>query len=307
MSAHAPVLLYEALDSLFECEIQPPRMWLDGTFGRGGHSQSMLQRMDVSDRLLVIDRDPQACAVAQELAKADTRVAVIHDEWNVALKTLNDEDCFAGVLLDLGVSSPQLDDGLRGFSFRLDGPLDMRMNPEQGETAAQWLNSADETDISRVLWDYGEERFARRIARSIVQARPLERTDDLKQAAVRAIPAAARRKGKHDATRTFQAVRIHVNQELRGLETALPQFFERLALGARLAVITFHSLEDRLVKRFFRTLSQPPSLPRHVPLRGDAAKPRARLVGRSITPTDEETQSNPRARSARLRVLERSA
>ena len=310
MSGHVPVLLKEAVSALLEGSAPAPRVWLDGTFGRGGHSRALLDQLPQEDRLIVIDRDPVAVAAARELAAADARVSVLHGEWSHCLSQLG-ELTLAGALLDLGVSSPQLDDAERGFSFAVDGPLDMRMDTTRGETAAQWLNSATEQDISRVLWDYGEERFARRIARSIVAARPLSSTGELRDAVLRALPARAgrggKRGGKHDATRSFQAVRIYINDELAGLERVLPDVFSRLAPGARLAVITFHSLEDRVVKRFFKACSSPPSLPRNLPVRAEQSRAPARLVGRSRTPPADEVRRNVRARSARLRVLERCA
>ena len=310
MSGHVPVLLKEAASALLEGSAEAPRVWLDGTFGRGGHARALLSHLPEEDRLIVIDRDPVAVASARELASTDARVSVLHGEWSHCLAQLG-ELTLAGALLDLGVSSPQLDDAERGFSFAADGPLDMRMDTSRGETAAAWLNAAAEQDISRVLWDYGEERFARRIARSIVAARPLSSTGELRDAVLRALPARSgkggKRGGKHDATRSFQAVRIYINDELAGLERVLPDVFSRLAPGARLAVITFHSLEDRVVKRYFKTCSSPPALPRNLPVRAEESRAPARLVGRSQTPRVDEVQHNPRARSARLRVLERCA
>lgn len=304
MSGHVPVLLEEAVRLLVEASAPAPRLWLDGTFGRGGHARALLALMAAEDRLVVIDRDPQAIAAAQQLADEDSRVIVLHGEWNDVVESLP-ADALAGVLLDLGVSSPQLDDAERGFSFAADGPLDMRMNPQAGQSASEWLNQAQEQEISRVIWEYGEERFARRIARSIVESRPLHRTGELRAAVLRALP--ARDKGKHDATRTFQAVRIHVNNELAVIESVLPKLFARLAPGGRMVVISFHSLEDRLVKRFFRECASPPSVPRSVPVRADSTPAAARLVVRSVTAGAKEVAANPRSRSARLRALERCA
>ncbi len=304
MSGHVPVLLQEAVRLLMEASAPAPRLLLDGTFGRGGHARALLKLMAAEDRLVVIDRDPQAIAAARLLAENDDRVTVLHGEWNDVLDSLPSEG-IAGVLLDLGVSSPQLDDAQRGFSFSVDGPLDMRMNPQAGRSASEWLNEAGEQEISRVIWEYGEERFARRIARSIVECRPLHRTGELRAAVLRALP--ARDKGKHDATRTFQAVRIHVNNELAAIESVLPKLFARLAPGGRMVVISFHSLEDRLVKRFFRECSSPPRVPRSVPVRAESAPAAARLVVRSVTAEAQEIAANPRSRSARLRALERCA
>ncbi len=304
MSGHVPVLLEEAVGLLVAGSVPAPRLWLDGTFGRGGHARALLALMAAEDRLVVVDRDPQAIAAARELAEEDGRVIVLHGEWNEVLDGLP-AGALAGVLLDLGVSSPQLDDAGRGFSFVADGPLDMRMNPQAGASAADWLNQAQEQEISRVIREYGEERFARRIARSIVEARPLHRTGELRAAVLRALP--ARDRGKHDATRTFQAVRIHVNGELAAIEAVLPKLFERLAPGGRMVVISFHSLEDRLVKRFFRLCSSPPSVPRSVPVRAENTHAAARLVVRSVTAGAREVAANPRSRSARLRALERCA
>ena len=305
--SHVSVFLVEAIDALFETRFPAGRIWVDGTFGRGGHSRAILSRMEASDRLVVIDRDPEAIKVAQILAESDARVIVVHGSWEVAVEELARRgiERWHGVLLDLGVSSPQLESGMRGFSFRLDGPLDMRMDPDSGQSAAAWLNQAEERDIVRVLRQYGEEMQARRIARSILERRPLATTADL----VAAVEAVVHRSasGRHEATRTFQAVRIFVNDELGLLERSLPVFFSGLEPGARLVVISFHSLEDRIVKHFFKGQSSPPVLPRRLPVRADAMKPVARLIGRSRTPSPAEMNRNPRARSSRIRVLEKIA
>ncbi len=305
--SHVSVFLTEAIDALFESPLPAGRIWVDGTFGRGGHSRAILSRMEDADRLVVIDRDPEAIKVAQVLAETDARVIVVHGSWEAAVEELARRgiERWHGVLLDLGVSSPQLENGMRGFSFRLDGPLDMRMDPGSGQSAAAWLNQAEERDIVRVLRQYGEEMQARRIARSILERRPLSTTADL----VAAVEAVVHRSasGRHEATRTFQAVRIFVNDELGLLERSLPVFFSGLEPGARLVVISFHSLEDRIVKHFFKGKSSPPVLPRRLPVRADAIKPVARLIGRSRAPSPAETNRNPRARSARIRVLEKIA
>ena len=307
--AHVPVLLEPTLAALFGSDLQPPRVWLDGTFGRGGHAAAILAAMDAQDRLLVIDRDPQALAVAEQLAASDDRLTVLRGEWSDALAHLAEQNVarLAGVVLDLGVSSPQLDDAARGFSFRGEGPLDMRMDPTSGEPAADWLNHADVEEIAKVLWEYGEERYSRRIARAIVAARPLTTTDDLAQVVTRTVPAARRQEGKHDATRTFQAVRIHINDELGTLQRVLPTLFDLLQPGGRLCVISFHSLEDRLVKRYFASQSKVAPLPRRLPVRDDQRRAPARVVEKGRVPSERELSDNPRSRSARLRVLERVA
>ncbi len=306
-NSHVSVFLAEAIDALFESSVPAGRIWVDGTFGRGGHSRAILSQMGTADRLVVIDRDPEAIKVAQILSQTDERVIVVHGSWEAAVEELARRgiERWHGVLLDLGVSSPQLESGIRGFSFRHDGPLDMRMDPESGQSAADWLNQAEERDIVRVLREYGEETQARRIARSILDRRPLATTADL----VAAVEAVVHRSasGKHVATRTFQAVRIFVNDELGLLARSLPAFFAGLEPGARLVVISFHSLEDRIVKHFFRDQSSPPVLPRRMPVRADAIRPVARLIGRSREPSQAETNRNPRARSARIRVLEKIA
>jgi 16S rRNA (cytosine1402-N4)-methyltransferase len=305
--SHVSVFLAEAIDALFESSLPAGRIWVDGTFGRGGHSSAILSRMETGDRLVVIDRDPEAIKVARILAQTDERVIVVHGSWEAAVEELARRgiERWHGVLLDLGVSSPQLESGTRGFSFRHDGPLDMRMDPGSGQSAAVWLNQAEERDIVRVLREYGEEMQARRIARSILDRRPLTTTADL----VAAVEAVVHRSatGRHEATRTFQAVRIFVNDELGLLERSLPVFFAGLEPGARLVVISFHSLEDRIVKHFFKDQSSPPVLPRRMPVRADTIKPVARLIGRSRAPSPAETNRNPRARSARIRVLEKIA
>lgn len=302
---HAPVLLDACVDALVSIDVPSGRVFVDGTFGRGGHAREILSRIAPLDRLVVIDRDPEATAVAVELAKNDSRIIVVQGTWETAIGKLQSlgVNTWHGVLLDLGISSPQLDDAARGFSFQVDGPLDMRMDPHVGTSAADWLNSADEKDISRVLFEYGEEREARRIAKTICAHRPLHRTSDLVEAVRQAVPVRAGR--KHEATRTFQAIRISVNDELGLLQRSLPRFFSGLAASGRLVVISFHSLEDRIVKQTFRTLASPPGLPRHLPIRAEQLRPPARLLGKSIAPEPREILSNPRSRSARLRILER--
>lgn len=302
MTAHQPVLLNESIDALVG---SLSGVYLDATFGRGGHTCALLARLSPEARVIGMDRDPDACSAGAALAAIDPRFAIVQQPFATLGAVLDQLGIRAvhGVLMDLGVSSPQLDDPARGFSFRFDGPLDMRMDPSAGLSASAWLDQADEAEIARVLFEYGEERFARRIAAAIIAARPINTTGEL----VRVVRAAQPRgtPGKHEATRTFQALRIVVNNELGELETGMAQAFARLCPGGRLAVISFHSLEDRLVKRFFRARCSPPELPRRLPVRGPAACAEARLVSNGITPSATELAANPRARSARLRVLEK--
>jgi 16S rRNA (cytosine1402-N4)-methyltransferase len=303
-AAHVPVLLEEALDAL---RVRPDGIYVDGTFGRGGHSAAILALLGVRGRLFAFDQDPEALASG---ALEDRRLELIHGRFSTMTQELAARGVtrVAGVLLDLGVSSPQLDEARRGFSFAKDGPLDMRMDPTRGETAAEWLNRATEQEIREVIGTYGEERFAKQVAGAIVAARvrePFRTTGQL--AALVGGAVRTREPGKHPATRTFQALRIHVNQELAELEMTLPRAVDLLEPGGRLAVVSFHSLEDRIVKNFLREASTADRLPRGVPVRAkDLPEPRLRLVGRAIRPSDAEASANPRARSATLRVAERS-
>lgn len=277
---------------------------IDATFGRGGHSRALLARMPADARLLAVDRDPEAIAAARALAAEDSRVRVASGEFS-ELGRLADAAGFHdvdAVLIDSGVSSPQLDDPARGFSFRADGPLDMRMNTAAGVTAAEWLNSADETDMARAFRELGEERFSGRIARAIVAARPLRRTADLVEVIERAQP--RKDPHKHGATRVFQAVRMVVNNEVAELHAGIEAGFAQLRPGGRLAVIAFHSGDDRLVKRQLRDMSRPPPSPRRLPVR-DELPPPARLLTRAVKPSDTEIADNPRSRSAVLRVVEK--
>lgn len=300
---HIPVLLDEVLKNLVACDAGT---YVDATFGRGGHTHGLLKVLGPEGRVVAIDRDPQAIDVAQALAATEPRLTVCHARFSQLASVLSSEGIarVQGVLLDLGVSSPQLDDAERGFSFRFSAPLDMRMNPQEGQSAAQWLDSADERDIARVLQDYGEERFARRIARAIVAARPLTTTDELAALVAHAVPQRGRQK-KHPATKTFQAIRIFINDETRELELGIQAGFDVLALGGRLAIISFHSLEDRAVKHTFRSLTKPPPVPRRVPVRHqDMHIPARHIIGR-LRAGARELQRNPRARSATLRVIEK--
>lgn len=305
MSAeHVPVLLNEALDAL---RIDPSGSYVDATFGRGGHSRAILQRLGPAGRLLALDRDPVAVGAAEAIV--DPRFTVVHAPFS-RLGAVLDERGIAhidGLLLDVGVSSPQIDDPQRGFSFRRDGPLDMRMDPTCGPSAARWLEEVDEDELAHVIRTYGEERFARQVARAIVAARqagPLTRTRQLAQIVAAAVR--QREPGQDPATRTFQALRIHINRELEELAAALEQGLQHLAPRGRLVAIAFHSLEDRLVKQFIRRHSAlPPELAR-LPLREDQLPPRPLVaVGRAVKPTAVEVSANPRARSAVMRVAER--
>lgn len=299
---HLPVLYTQVMEGL---QVKRDGTYLDGTFGRGGHARGVLERLGPGGRLLLMDKDPEAIAHAERTFAGDARVAIRRGsfagmaEWDATAAGLD------GVLLDLGVSSPQLDVAERGFSFGKDGPLDMRMDPESGESAAQWLARADEREIADVLWTYGEERMSRRIARAIVARRatqPFARTADLAEVIASAMP-----RGKqdiHPATRSFQAIRIHINRELADLETGLDAALSRLKTGGRLAVISFHSLEDRIVKRFIAAHAKAPPANRRLPVQ-EAFVPTLRMIGDAQKGTAEEIAGNPRARSAVLRVAEK--
>jgi 16S rRNA (cytosine1402-N4)-methyltransferase len=289
--------------------VSPSGTYIDGTFGRGGHARAILARLGPAGRLIGLDRDPEAMVEARALADADPRFQAIQGsfgELSRLLEGLGLRGKVQGLLLDLGVSSPQLDAPGRGFSFSADGPLDMRMDPERGESAADWLARSDQAEIERVLRDFGEERFARRVARAIVAARgeaPITTTRRLADVVARAVP--TREPGKHPATRSFQALRIQVNDELGELERCLDQVCDLLAAAGRLVVISFHSLEDRIVKRFMRREARGPELPKGLPVRAHETRGRLRLVGKPLHPSAGELQANPRARSATLRVAER--
>jgi 16S rRNA (cytosine1402-N4)-methyltransferase len=290
--------------------IRPNGCYVDGTFGRGGHSSEILKALGPGGRLIGIDRDPQAVADANERLNADRRFEIVRDEIahlkNIALdkKLLGKVD---GLLLDLGVSSPQLDEAERGFSFQSDGPLDMRMDPQSGISAAEWISTASEREIRKVLFEFGEEKFAVRIAKAIVDARAVSaitRTLQLAEIVKAAVP--KRPQKKHPATRTFQAIRIFINRELEQLDQALAATAELLAPGGRLCVISFHSLEDRCVKRFMRNASRESEQYRGMPNVPKEHQPPFRLVGKLVVATPAEIEHNPRARSARLRIAERT-
>lgn len=295
--------------------MRPAGCYIDGTFGRGGHSAEIWKRLGPGGRLLAIDRDPQAIVAAESFLREPTRFEIVKGEIADIRKITAERNLLGkvdGLLFDLGVSSPQLDDPRRGFSFRSDGPLDMRMDPTTGISAADWLATVDEKRLKKVLFQFGEERFAGRIAKAVARARernPIRRTVELAEIVADAVPSAARRKGeqrKHPATKTFQAIRIQVNDELQQLQNALDGCAEVLSPGGRLCVISFHSLEDRLVKRFIRNASREPEAWRGMPSIPDAARPPFRTIGRAVMATEQEIAANPRARSARLRIAERA-
>lgn len=305
-TAHVPVLAQEAVDAL---AIDPQGVYVDATFGRGGHSRLILAQLGPAGRLVALDRDPDA--IRAGAAVHDARLTLVRRAFS-QLGAVLDELGIArvnGILLDIGVSSPQLDDATRGFSFRFDAPLDMRMDPDSGMSAADWLATATEGEIGEVIRSYGEERFAKPIARALVAARQKERIGTTGQLA-RLIAAAVKKRepGQHPATRSFQAIRIYLNRELEELKAVLPQCVERLLPGGRLAVISFHSLEDRIVKRFMRDEAQGEQAPARLPIPAAMLKPgRLKLVGRARHASDAEVAANPRARSAVLRVAERVA
>jgi 16S rRNA (cytosine1402-N4)-methyltransferase len=307
MGKHQPVLATEALAGL---AVNRDGCYVDGTYGRGGHSAEILKALGPEGRLLALDKDPDAVADATARFQDDFRFAIKYADFEDMRSVANEYfgDCAVlGVLLDLGVSSPQLDRADRGFSFLNDGPLDMRMNTGQGLTAAEWLSAVGESDLIRTIRRYGEEPRARRAAHAIVTARarqPIETTGQLADIVARALPADKRRR-THPATRVFQAIRIAINDELAVLERGLAQAVELLAEGGRLVVISFHSLEDRIVKRFIARESRGDPAYAGLPDMPAAARPRLRAVGRLIRPGADELQSNPRSRSARLRIAER--
>ena len=303
--SHVPVLLDEVLTHLNH---KHSGVFVDATFGRGGHSRAWLNQLDHDASLIGIDQDPEAISAGEELAQRDSRFRIVHARFGDLKEVLANlgVEKVQGVLMDIGVSSPQLDNKSRGFSFLHDGPLDMRMDPSSGTSAAQLLSDLDEDELVRILFTHGEEKFARRIARAIQQNLPITRTVQLAEIIGAVVPNRAQRPGKHPATKTFQALRIVVNQEHVQLEQGLQGAFEALAEGGRLAVISFHSLEDRVVKKFFQRLSKPPALPRRVPVQAQHLQsPPGKLIGRAIKAAEPELANNPRARSATLRVVEK--
>jgi len=306
--SHIPVLGTEAVTAL---ALKQDGIYLDATFGRGGYSRQILRQLGAKGRLLAFDRDPAAINYGKTIE--DARLILSHRPFSelsegAAAAGFEAEDAFDGIVFDLGISSPQVDDGSRGFSFRHDGPLDMRMDSTRGETAGEWLARADLGEITEVLKNYGNERFARRIAEKIVATRaerPLVSTGQL-ATLVRSV-VRSYEPGQDPATRTFQGIRIHINQELQEIRLALPQALALLKTGGRLAVVAFHSLEDRLVKNFMREEANPAAnIPSHLPIHSrDLPSPRLKLIGRAVRPSEAEVRSNPRSRSATLRVAEK--
>lgn len=299
-------MLEETVNGL---NIHPDGLYVDATFGRGGHASAILQQLSPKGQLLMLDRDPTAVAVAQARFADDPRVTIFHSPFSrlsALLQQQGVERKLDGLLLDLGVSSPQLDERERGFSFMQDGPLDMRMNPQQGESAAEWLQHASQEEIARVLWEYGDERHSRKIARAIVNDRTetaFTTTLQLAELIKRVVPGHPK---KHPATKSFQAIRIHVNRELDELKTVLEQAITLLAEGGRLAIISFHSLEDRMVKRFFkRSATRIKEAPLDIPLPSETIPGQLTAIGKAQFPSHNEIQQNPRSRSAVLRIAER--
>jgi 16S rRNA (cytosine1402-N4)-methyltransferase len=304
--AHQPVLLKESIAAL---NIRPDGFYIDTTFGRGGHSRAILEQLNKNGRLLALDQDPQAVDCGRNAFAGEDRIEIVHCNFSQVANVVAErgmENRVDGILMDLGVSSPQLDDAARGFSFLRAGPLDMRMNTERGESAMHWLARVDLNELMLVLKKYGEEKSARRIALAIIEARESQAITDTAQLAdiiVRAVP--GYEKHKHPATRSFQAIRIFINRELQVLEQGLQAAVSVLALGGRLVVISFHSLEDRIVQRFMRDMASEPRLPAGLPVMSAPDAVPFRLVGKSCVASEAELKNNPRARSARLRTLER--
>ena len=306
---HVTVLLHEAVDAL---AVKPDGIYVDGTYGRGGHSRAILEKLGANGRLIAIDRDPRAVEAGRLLAEKDNRFSMHHaamSELAVVLEAVTGSRTNAvdGMLADLGVSSPQLDEEARGFSFRFDAPLDMRMDTTQGETVEAWINRATEQEIGEVIWRYGEERFARQIARAVVAARVIGRirtTRELAELVGKTVR--TREPGQHPATRTFQALRIFINQELEEVEKVLPQAVASLRTGGRLVVIAFHSLEDRIVKRFMQNAAKADHLPSKLPIRANEVNDATlTIVGKPIRASGAEVNDNPRARSAIMRTAQK--
>jgi 16S rRNA (cytosine1402-N4)-methyltransferase len=305
---HQPVLLAEVIDNF---SIKSDGIYVDATFGRGGHSQAILKSLGPTGRLLAMDKDPEAIAYAGQHFSSDTRFSIHHGSFASLATMLKHQNFYGkvnGILFDLGVSSPQLDNPARGFSFQQSGKLDMRMDLSSGVDAATWIQQVSEEELARVLWEYGEERFSRRIARSIVSVRqetPITTTHQLAEIVSAAIP--SWEKGKHPATRSFQAIRIAVNQELDDLKKGLEQALDALCIGGRLLVISFHSLEDRIVKHFIQHEERGDHFPARLPVKYTEFQPKLKRIGRAIQPSIEEVEHNPRARSAVLRIAEKQS
>jgi 16S rRNA (cytosine1402-N4)-methyltransferase len=305
---HETVLLEPAVDALIG---DPAGFYVDGTFGRGGHSRQILSVLQAQGRLLAIDKDPQAISTAKKEFGGDPRFEVAQGSFSTLAALVESAGKMGkvnGVLLDLGVSSPQLEEAQRGFSFMQDGPLDMRMNPDEGQSAAQWLASAAEQEIADVIYRYGEEKFSRRMARAIVEQRnvaPITTTLQLAEIVKQANP--AWEKHKHPATRAFQGIRIHINRELEDLESVLTQALEVLSIGGRLVVISFHSLEDRMVKQFINKQAKGDDYPAGVPVRTSDLNPRMKKIGKAVKASNAEVASNQRSRSAIMRIAEKIA
>ena len=311
INVHKPVLLDEVLEAL---NIHADGFYIDGTFGRGGHSYEIIKRLGSKGRLLAFDKDPDAVRSVGNKLMQDERFEIVNGSFTMLMQHIKGneiEEQVSGILFDFGVSSPQLDDAQRGFSFRFDAPLDMRMNPSEGQTVAEWLNHAKETEIANVIYKYGEERASRRIAKTIVNTRvenPITTTRQLADLVRRIIP--PRKNGKksgdiHPATKTFQALRIYINRELEEIREVLPQAVNVLCSGGRLVAISFHSLEDRIVKRFMRDQSTPKKYPSELPIMPDISDIQLKLIGKKIRATKQEIDKNTRSRSATLRVAER--
>ena len=305
-SEHKPVLLDEVIKAL---NIRSDGFYIDGTFGRGGHSREIIKRLGRKGRLLAFDKDPDAVmSVGMDLIE-DDRFEIIKGSFTMLMKYVKQHEVdekVSGVLFDFGVSSPQLDDNKRGFSFKYDSPLDMRMNPGEGESIASWLNKANEKEIADIIYKYGEERASRRIAKAIVAFRektPIDSTKQLSDIVCKTIP--NKKSDIHPATKTFQAFRIYINHELDEIKEVLPQATDVLCVGGRLAIISFHSLEDRIVKRFLRDQSKPIEQPLEIPLQKENLGIKLKLIGKKVRPSEKEVSNNPRSRSALLRVAER--
>jgi len=305
-ATHQTVLLNEAVAAL---NLKASGNYIDGTFGRGGHSKKILEQLGENAHLFVVDKDPSAIKVAELLKKEDSRLRIMHGSFSEIKNLVSDVSLLGkidGVLLDLGLSSPQLDEGERGFSFMRNGPLDMRMNNASGVSAKDWLTKVSEQDLALVIKEYGEERFSKRIARAIVEARNESVIDSTKQLAdivSKAIP--AWEKHKHPATRTFQAIRIFINEELDDLQKVLNEVLDVLGTGGRVVVISFHSLEDRIVKTWMNRMAKGDDVPSYIPLSNEQLNKKVRLIGKAIKPSDKEIENNPRARSAIMRIAEK--